>query len=123
MQWLSIAAGGALGAMARHGLALLAVRWLGERFPWGTLLANALGSLALGFLMQWFAQRQASDEVRLLLTTGFLGAFTTFSTYSVQSVRLMEEGSTALALANVVGNVVLGLALATLGIALARQLA
>ncbi len=123
MQWVWIAAGGALGAMARHGVSLTATRLLGERFPWGTFAANALGSFVLGVLLQWFLQREVgSPGMRLMFTTGFLGAFTTFSTYSVQSVRLFEEGELGLGLANVLGNVVVGLGLAALGISAARYL-
>lgn len=123
MHWVWIATGGALGAMARHGVGLLAAQALGDRFPWGTFAVNALGSFVLGFLFQWFLAREgASEGVRLMAMTGFLGAFTTFSTYSVQSVRLLQDGELALAGANVVGNVVAGLGLAWLGILAARAL-
>jgi len=126
-QWMWIAAGGALGAMARHGVGLGARAWLGEHFPWGTLAVNALGSLMLGILLELFAQEGGvswlSDDARKLLTTGLLGAFTTFSTFSVQTVHLVQRGDHGLAAVNVVANVALGLALAAAGIATVRAIA
>jgi len=119
--------GGAAGAMARHGVGVSAKALLGAQFPWGTLAVNALGSLLLGVLFELFAREGAlpwlTPDMRKMLTTGGLGAFTTFSTFSVQTVELYQRGDAGLAAANVGANVVLGLTLATLGVWLARTLA
>ncbi len=121
LMWIAL--GGALGALARHGTGALCERLLGPDLPWGTFAVNALGSFLLGVLLEGFARNDAVPPgVQAMAVTGFLGAFTTFSTYSVQSVRLVERGDYGWAAANVVGNVVVGLALAGMGIALARRL-
>ncbi|RMG91825.1 MAG: fluoride efflux transporter CrcB [Zetaproteobacteria bacterium] len=122
-QMLAVAAGGALGAVMRWGVASTVQRLTGGAFPWGTFAVNALGSLLLGFLFVWFIERSAVGEwMRLALTVGFLGAFTTFSTYSLESVRLIQEGALAMALANVLGQVLVCLSLTWLGVQLARTL-
>ena len=122
-QLLWIAAGGAVGAVARHGFGIWAVQHLGERFPWGTFLVNASGSFVLGLLVELFLRTDVLPPgPRLMLTTGMLGALTTFSTFSVQSVRLIERGDHGLAAANIVGQLVVGLGLAWLGVLLARQI-
>lgn len=119
---LWIALGGALGALARHGTGAVCERLLGPELPWGTFTVNAVGSFFLGVLIEAFARNDSVDPgLQAMLVTGFLGAFTTFSTYSVQSVRLVERGDYGWAAANVLGNVVVGLSLAALGIALARR--
>ncbi|RMH49764.1 MAG: fluoride efflux transporter CrcB [Zetaproteobacteria bacterium] len=123
-QLLAVALGGALGAMARFLAASGVQRLAGASpFPWGTLLVNATGSFLLGFLFVWLVERSSSGElVRMAVTVGFLGAFTTFSTFSVESIRLVQSGSFALAAANVIAQVLLCLPLAWLGIQLARTL-
>jgi CrcB protein len=92
-QWLAIGLGGALGAVARAALGL----WLnpkeGGALPWGTFAANLLGSLALGFLVGLLlSERMTSPTTRALLATGFCGAFTTFSTFSMETVNLARNG-------------------------------
>jgi len=122
-QMLAIAAGGAIGAVSRWLIASTIQKAAGGSFPWGTFAVNALGSLLLGFLFVWLIERSTAGELtRLALTVGFLGAFTTFSTYSLESVRLLQEGALAMALGNVVGQVVICLSLTWLGIQLARAL-
>ncbi len=117
--WIALA--GALGAVSRHGVALAAERAAGAGFPWGTLIVNAIGSILLGFLLESVVRAGWSNEVKLALGTGFLGAFTTFSTFSVETVRLIEAGRYAAAGGNAVGNVALGLGGAMLGIWLALR--
>ncbi len=118
-----IALGGALGALARHGTGALCERWFDPSLPWGTFTVNALGSFLLGLLVETIAGNESIDPgLQAMLATGLLGAFTTFSTFSVQSVRLMERGDYGWAAANVLGNVVVGLSLAALGVAAARRL-
>ena len=122
-QLLAVAAGGAAGAVMRWLMASGIQRVAGGAFPWGTFAVNALGSFLLGFLFVWLIERStASDLVRLALTVGFLGAFTTFSTYSLESVRLLQEGAFSLAFGNVAGQVVVCLFLTWLGVQLARLL-
>lgn len=118
-----IALGGALGAVARFGVSLAAVQLLGPRLPWGTLVVNVLGSILLGALLAWGDRSDVLDaRLQGLLTTGVMGAFTTFSTFSVQTVRLVEADELGWAAANVVGNVGLSLLGAAAGIAAVRYL-
>lgn len=122
-QLLAVAIGGATGAVMRWLMAAGIQRMVGGAFPWGTFAVNAIGSFLLGFLFVWLIERSTVSElVRLALTVGFLGAFTTFSTYSLESIRLLQEGALALALGNVIGQVVVCLTLTWLGIQLARTL-
>jgi len=97
------------------------VRALGERFPHGTLIVNVVGCLLLGFLLS-VGDAHLGREARVALGTGFLGSFTTFSTFGVETVRLVERGDWGAALLNVGLNVVVGLACAGVGMALARRL-
>ncbi len=120
-QLLVIAAGASAGAICRWWMVLLMQRWFGSGYPWATLVVNAVGSFALGFLVIWFLDRtHLSDLLRLLLTVGFLGSFTTFSTFSVETVRLMEQGSISLSLLHTIGSVVLCIMMAWLGMLLAK---
>ena len=119
--WIGL--GGFLGANARYWLGLwLANRW-GTAFPLGTLVANALGSFVLGFLLTLAAGRvSVPSGVRLFLSIGFLGGFTTFSTFSYETISMLEQDNWAPALLNLVTNTVLGLSGAFLGIVAARWL-
>jgi len=122
-QLLAVAAGGAAGAVLRWLMAGAVQRFSGGAFPWGTFAVNALGSFLLGFLFVWLIERSTVSElVRLTLTVGMLGAFTTFSTYSLESIRLLQEGALDMAAANVFGQVVVCLVLTWLGIQLARAI-
>jgi fluoride exporter len=118
--WIGIA--GALGALARYGLGA-AVNQRFPNFPWGTLVINVTGSFALGLVFVVLTERTtASPEMRSALTIGFLGAYTTFSTFSLETVRLIEDGAMVAAAINVVGNVALGLTAAWAGVALGRAI-
>jgi len=89
---VAVAVGGALGAVLRHGVNIGAVKMLGHGFPYGTLIVNILGSFLMGALITVMAHSwQASDTVRFFLVTGLLGAFTTFSTFSLDAVTLWER--------------------------------
>lgn len=122
-QLLAVAAGGAAGAVMRWLMASGIQRMAGGAFPWGTFVVNALGSFLLGFLFVWLIERSSASELmRLALTVGFLGAFTTFSTYSLESIRLLQEGAFTLAFGNIVGQIILCLLLTWLGVQLARVL-
>ena len=109
---LAVAAGGALGAVARYGTVVLVGRFTGHGFPWGTVAVNLAGSLVLGLLIGALAHGlHLSQEMRGLLVIGFLGAFTTFSTYSLDAVTLIERGSWWPAFGYVAGSAVAGIAL------------
>jgi fluoride exporter len=115
----AIALGGAAGTLARYGLGGYAQRFSGT-FPYGTLVINVAGSLALGFLMRHLLTTTSSPELRAALTIGFCGGFTTFSTFSYETVGLIEGGSYGRAGAYVVGSVLLSLLATFAGFAAAR---
>ncbi|HET7847559.1 MAG TPA: fluoride efflux transporter CrcB [Pseudolabrys sp.] len=93
MNYLIVFAGGGLGAALRHGFNVLFTRWLGTAFPYATLFENATGSLVMGLLAATFAFKgDMPQHLRLFLTTGILGGYTTFSTFSLDTAVLYERG-------------------------------
>ena len=118
-----VALGGALGALARYGISGWVYDRLGENFPWGTLVVNLVGCLALGLVIRWLQVSAVSPEVRPFLTIGVLGAFTTFSTFSYETVALLQEGQWLRAGLYMGGSVVLGLIAMVAGMALATAFA
>ena len=120
-QILAVALGGAAGALARHGVSNAVAAAFGTRFPLGTLVVNVAGSFAMGWLFALFIGRvDLPPELRLLLTTGLLGAFTTFSTFSVETLVLLQSGRWLAAAANAALSVALCLGAAWLGTLLVR---
>jgi len=118
---LLVAAGGALGAVGRHLVTAVATAWLGSGFPWGTLIVNVAGSFLLGVLVALLsAVWTPPGEVRLFLVTGFLGAFTTFSAFSLDVVSEFERGHNSLAILYVVASVVLSVLALLAGLRLMR---
>lgn len=118
-----VAIGGAVGSVARYLVGLLMTRLLGPSFPWGTLTVNIVGSFAIGILTELVARRfDASTEMRLLLVVGILGGFTTFSSFSLDIIALIERGATASAFAYVGASLVLALGAAFGGLLLGRSL-
>ncbi len=113
-----VALGGALGALARYGISGWVYDRMGETFPWGTVVVNVLGCLALGAVVRWLQVSAVSPEVRPFLTIGLLGAFTTFSTFSYETVALLQEGQWLRAGLYVGGSVALGLIAMVVGMAL-----
>jgi CrcB protein len=123
LQILAIAGGGALGALGRFGLSSGLYRLLGRDFPWGTLAVNVLGSFLMGLLFVLFLDRLAGPpELRSALLVGFLGAFTTFSTFSMETLLLVEQGFMVKALLNILASVLLCLLACWLGVLLGRSL-
>lgn len=121
MEWLLVAAGGALGAVSRFAV-VRAAGGLAGGFPLGTLLVNVLGCLMAGVFVQWMSMRAPSSELRPLLQVGFLGAFTTFSAFSVDCLQLWQGGQYAAAAFNVALNVILSLCALLVGVLAARTL-
>ena len=120
-QLLAVALGGAAGALARHGVSTAVAAAFGPRFPLGTLVVNVAGSFAMGWLFALFAARaHVPPEMRLLLMTGLLGAFTTFSTFSMETLTLLQAGRWLAGAANAALSVALCLAAAWAGTLLVR---
>jgi fluoride exporter len=117
-----LALGGALGVNARYWLGAWMNRWTGGAFPWATFAINVSGSFAIGFLAMALARWLPHPHVRLLVVVGFLGGYTTFSTFAFDSLTLWERGEARMALMNVVGSVVAGLIAVALGVGLARAM-
>lgn len=127
MQYLYVFLGGGLGAVCRY----LATTALGARFgmmfPFGTLFVNTLGSFLMALIMGVLltmakANNLLAEPLRLLLTVGFLGGFTTFSSFSLETLTLIRSGSIVLAITNIAANVLLGLIAALLGLYLAAMI-
>ncbi|WP_339631972.1 fluoride efflux transporter CrcB [uncultured Sneathiella sp.] len=109
--FLSVAIGGALGACARYGVAQIMLRQLGPGYPYGTLFVNIVGSLLMGVLIELIALRWSpSPELRVLLVTGFLGGFTTFSAFSLDVALMVEKGETLPAAGYILMSVALSIA-------------
>ena len=120
MKWLLIACGGSAGAVLRYAVASWGQRLAGGTFPAGTLLVNTLGCLVIGFLGALFAgPLLIREEYRLAIVVGFLGGFTTFSTYGYETFALLGEGQWWSAVANVLLSNALGLLALWMGVRLA----
>jgi CrcB protein len=119
----AIAAGGAIGALMRHSVNVAAVKLMGHGFPYGTLTVNIVGSFLMGALVILFASVwQPSETLRVLIITGFLGAFTTFSTFSLDFVTLFERQDYLASGLYVAASVVLSIAALFGGMAITRVL-
>ena len=119
----AVAFGAALGGVARYYLGSAIQQRVGPTFPWGTLAINVSGSLLLGVLMRYaLATPSVSVELRALLTTGFCGGYTTFSTYSYETATLLEDGQYGRAGLYATASVVLALLATFAGFILAREL-
>ena len=119
---LYLAAGGVAGTWARYGLGRWVQASAGDGFPWGTFAVNLLGSFLLGLLIRSTEGAAVSPETRAMLTVGFCGAFTTFSTFTHETAVLLQQGAWARAAAYALGSLVLGLAALAAGLGTAGLL-
>ncbi|MEX0776150.1 MAG: fluoride efflux transporter CrcB [Phycisphaeraceae bacterium] len=120
--WIAVA--GAAGTLARYGLAGLVHRWPGSsEFPWGTLVVNAAGCLLFGVVWGLAEYRHViSDDLRPIILIGFMGAFTTFSTFAFETTHMLQGAQWGYAAANIVAQNVLGVIMVLAGFALARAI-
>jgi len=121
LKLMAIMTGGGLGAAARYGLFILVQRLIPAEFPSGTLAANLLGSFGIGFLWSALEGSRLTNEWRLFLFTGFLGGFTTFSTFARETTQLFKVGDWKTALIYLTVSNVLGIALVATGYFMARR--
>lgn len=119
LRYLAVGIAGFAGAIARVAVATLFGR-LNLRFPLGTLVINLTGSLFLGWFLTYVGARNVSDTTRLAVGAGFVGAYTTFSTFMYESNHLLDEGAGIAATVNLLGSVVLGILAVRAGMMLAR---
>ncbi|HXG59649.1 MAG TPA: fluoride efflux transporter CrcB [Thermoanaerobaculia bacterium] len=121
-RFLAVAVGGALGAMSRYAVVLFVATFWKRDFPLATLLINVSGSFVLGFFATVAAEKSSLDPLwRLLIATGFIGAYTTFSTFEYETQRLTESGALWWGALNVLTSVAAGYAAVQFGIFLARR--
>nr|WP_272211279.1 fluoride efflux transporter CrcB [Marinicella sp. W31]MDC2877165.1 fluoride efflux transporter CrcB [Marinicella sp. W31] len=119
---LLVAAGGALGSVGRYLIGVFAIRLWGTNFPWGTFVVNIVGSLLIGLLVEAVARAlNQSAEMRMFIVTGFLGGFTTFSSFSLDAMNLIERGDFMPAIAYVAASVGLALIAVFAGLAIGRM--
>ncbi|SCB56562.1 camphor resistance protein CrcB [Rhizobium aethiopicum] len=123
IQALLVAVGGAIGSVLRYYVGKWALRLMGPAFPWGTLAVNVVGCFVIGVFAELIARRfNASIELRLLLITGFLGGFTTFSAFSLDAISLFEGGNTVAGGVYIAASVGLSMAAVFAGLAIMRAL-
>ena len=121
-EFLLVGLGGAVGACLRHLTGILAVKFIGTGFPYGTLTANVLGSFIMGVFVEFLVHKfQGSAELRLLIATGLLGGFTTFSSFSLDFAVLYERGAFALAAAYLALSVLLSIGALFVGLHVTRS--
>jgi fluoride exporter len=122
MPYFLVFLGAGIGGAMRHGVNVGATRLFGHGFPFGTLIVNVVGSFVMGLFAGYFAYRSGIPQhMRLFLTTGILGGFTTFSTFSLDAALLIERHSYGAAAGYVVGSVAAGLAALFFGLAVFRS--
>lgn len=121
--YLAIAAGGSLGAVSRYWMSASTYQWLGQGFPYGTLMVNLLGSLVMGFLSVLLVHRfHVSEEIRIGLLAGFLGSFTTFSTFAMDTLQLAGNEAMFKAIVYILFSVLLCILGAWAGLSVAKQI-
>jgi CrcB protein len=124
IQALLVAFGGAIGSVLRYYVGQWTLRLMGPAFPWGTLTVNVVGCFVIGVFAELIARKfNASTELRLLLITGFLGGFTTFSAFSLDAISLFERGEAVAGGIYIAASVGLSMAAVIAGLAVMRALA
>lgn len=122
MKLLWLAVSGAMGTLLRYGLSSLVQRYAGLTFPWGTMAVNLLGCFLFGLLWSVFENRmEVSMELRAVVLVGFLGGFTTFSSFAFEAAGLLRDGAWWRATAHIAGQNIVGIALVYLGLAAGRH--
>ena len=122
MNWLAVAIGGALGSVTRYGVALLMPVMAGSRFPWPTFTVNFVGSFLIGVAYVVIVQKQLITlEYRLWIITGFLGGFTTFSSFSLESFLLLQQGEIIQALVYMLASIICCLIAVSLAVFLTQK--
>ncbi len=122
MNVLYVALGGAIGAAARYLAGLWIVARLGAGFPWGTFFVNVTGSFLIGIILVWVEEGTLPAEARLFLAIGILGGYTTFSSFSYETLQLLNGGDVVPVLLNAFGQLLTGLLAVYLGVVFARSL-
>ncbi len=122
MEIVAVAAGGALGALLRFSVSLLSTKILSGNYPWATFIVNIIGAFIIGFLWGIFERVEASKHLKSFALIGVIGSFTTFSTLSLDTVKLMQAGQTKTALAYIGVTNVLGISMVILGYIAAQRL-
>lgn len=123
MKIAALSLGGVFGVNARYWLSVGILRWTNPEFPWPTFLINVSGCLVIGIVSAVLTHGEhPHPQIRLMVVTGFLGGYTTFSSYALEGVRLIEQGRGELGMIYVFGSVAMGLAAAMLGLVLGRWL-
>lgn len=123
MSYIIVFVGAGIGGALRHGVNIVAARLFGPTFPYGTLFVNVSGSFLIAVLVGYFAARSGlSQDVRLFLTTGILGGFTTFSTFSLDTMVLLERSDAVLSAVYVLLSIALSLAAFAGGLAIVRMI-
>jgi fluoride exporter len=118
----AVALGGAIGSAARFGVNQTAPHFLGTEFPWATFIVNVIGSFAIGFVAAFiFAKMPENENLRLFLTTGILGGFTTFSAFSLDVMSLMQRGEITSAALYAIASVILSILAVFVGFMLSRS--
>lgn len=117
-----VAAGGALGSVTRHGLNLYITRHAAHGFPWGILVVNVVGCFVMGLVAAGLLRLPMPDAVRLFLATGFLGGFTTFSAFALDTMKLVQAGQMAQAAAYVLASVIVSLVAVFAGFGVMRAI-
>ena len=121
---LLVAVGGAAGSVARYLVGMAALRWIGPGWPWGTLTVNIVGGFLMGAVTGWLAFRSAGQQetFRVLLATGVLGGFTTFSAFSLETALMIEKRAYAQAFTYTTASVILSVAALFAGLLIARRI-
>jgi fluoride exporter len=121
MNFLLVFVGAGIGGMLRHAVGIASLKWVGSGFPFGTMFVNVVGSLLMGLVAEYWALKSGLPQsARLFITTGFMGGFTTFSTFSLDTTLLYERGQVWLAAGYAIASVVLSIGALFLGLSIIR---